>query len=650
MPSIVRSYAIATGLAVATFLIYARTLQPGIVGGDAGEFQFVPPRLGIPHYTGYPLYVLVGKLWSVLPIGSVAYRMNMLSAVMAAGAIGFTFLASRELGLRLLPACLGATASGTTWLLWQWATIAGVRAAAVLFAALVLWAAIRFSKSLEYGPDDVSNRDFIVLAFVLGLSLAHHRSTLFWFPALLLVMLAARRKPWSDGRVAAIAAAALTAPLLLYLYLPLRAAIGAPYDQFHPNTWQRFWELVGAVNVSRGLAGLPMSAMPTRLGLLRSEIVREYGVPLAVSAFFGALVLLVRRPALALLCLVFTVEIAGQVLEWNIGPTRLNVVYLMPAFVVVSTCIASGADAVISLLERPLPHAFQWLPGVLVVGVGLVVLYPVAMANKTERSLRSNTPPDSYRQDLEWGIWPQRLVNSSLPYVDPDALIFTDWEQSVLFNYARLIDDIRPDVEINWASGDVASADIQGALRTGRPVYVIRPTDSLKGLHLSALGPLIRVSREPVRQLPESAQPLHVRLEDGMGLAGYSIVDDRGTPSVAHVHVRRVLTLVLFWNTTRTPEKNYSTSIRLLKPDGASARQLDNANPVYALYPTSAWSPGEIVGDAYEFDVREYPEGTYAIIAIMYEHSGNSFRNLRQLDANDKPGSEVIQISRVAIG
>ena len=52
--------AMAVGLAF--LLLYFLTLAPDVVGHDAGEFQFVPYIFGIPHYTGYPLYLVLGKL------------------------------------------------------------------------------------------------------------------------------------------------------------------------------------------------------------------------------------------------------------------------------------------------------------------------------------------------------------------------------------------------------------------------------------------------------------------------------------------------------------------------------------------------------------------------------------------------------------
>ena len=93
-------YALFIIVFVAVFTLYLLTLAPGIVGGDAGEHQFAVPILGIPHTTGYPLYVLVGKAWTLLiPFGSVAWRMNLFSALGGALAAGITTLVVYHLSL-----------------------------------------------------------------------------------------------------------------------------------------------------------------------------------------------------------------------------------------------------------------------------------------------------------------------------------------------------------------------------------------------------------------------------------------------------------------------------------------------------------------------------------------------------------------------
>src|SRR3954464_9366918 len=90
---------LVAGVALAAFAAYLLTLSRGVLGGDAGELQFVPPILGLTHPTGYPLQVLLHYVVSLVPVGSVAYRLNLVDALIAAGAVGTLVVLCRAAGL-----------------------------------------------------------------------------------------------------------------------------------------------------------------------------------------------------------------------------------------------------------------------------------------------------------------------------------------------------------------------------------------------------------------------------------------------------------------------------------------------------------------------------------------------------------------------
>ena len=85
----------------AAFTVYLRTLAPGLVGLlDTPMFQFIGRVLGVAHNPGYPLYVLLTFPFSYIPVGSLAYRINLFSATCASIAVALVFLAARQLGVR----------------------------------------------------------------------------------------------------------------------------------------------------------------------------------------------------------------------------------------------------------------------------------------------------------------------------------------------------------------------------------------------------------------------------------------------------------------------------------------------------------------------------------------------------------------------
>jgi hypothetical protein len=137
---------LAAGVVTAfAFGIYLRTLMPGAGFWDTAEAQTVPYTLSIFHPTGFPTYTLVGWLWSQIPIGEVAWRMNLLSAVCVALAAGLVTLSTGHLITERHPVVRGATAAvaGGAFAFaaepWENAVRADVHALNVFFVALVIW-------------------------------------------------------------------------------------------------------------------------------------------------------------------------------------------------------------------------------------------------------------------------------------------------------------------------------------------------------------------------------------------------------------------------------------------------------------------------------------------------------------------------------
>jgi len=79
-------------------ILYLCTLIPGLALGNSAEFQVLSYTPGMRHSTGYLVYLLVGKVFSLIPMKDIAYGINMLSVICAAGAVSLVCLAARLLG------------------------------------------------------------------------------------------------------------------------------------------------------------------------------------------------------------------------------------------------------------------------------------------------------------------------------------------------------------------------------------------------------------------------------------------------------------------------------------------------------------------------------------------------------------------------
>src|SRR5215210_6603548 len=110
----------SAGLLFLLFLaLYVRTAAPSVLSGDSAEFQMAAPLLGVPHPTTYPLYVLLGKLATlVIPFGDLAWRVTIVSSICAALAVALFYAMIRRL-IAAGPALIGALALGLAPGLWN---------------------------------------------------------------------------------------------------------------------------------------------------------------------------------------------------------------------------------------------------------------------------------------------------------------------------------------------------------------------------------------------------------------------------------------------------------------------------------------------------------------------------------------------------
>ncbi|RME65467.1 MAG: DUF2723 domain-containing protein, partial [Caldilineae bacterium] len=336
---------------MAAFILYAYTAAPSIVAlyDDSLEFQLVGPTFGIAHPTGYPLYILLSGLWSrvLFPFGGWAWRMNLFSALAGAGAIALLYLltcsllekrsasedAPQPFGLVDGAGITAALAFALSPVWWSQATVAEVYTLHNLLLLAVLLTAVRVGQ-------DAHRTQATWLAALLGLGLAHHRTILLLGPGLFVYLLWRGKDMWRPQRKWLRYTAGFALPLLLYLHLPLRAAMGAQdLEGAYVNTWSGFWRHVLATGYGGFLTGNPLAVsrsiedwlaiFQTQFGLL-GLLLGSYG--LAVGLRGRA-----KRPEWTLITLTLLANL-GFAAGYRVADVE---VFLLPVFL----CIALGIGA-----------------------------------------------------------------------------------------------------------------------------------------------------------------------------------------------------------------------------------------------------------------------------------------------------------------
>ena len=217
--------------------LYALTLYPDVAGGDSGELTAAVATGGVIHPPGYPLYELLGRVLVHLPHGSVAWRLNLLSALCDAAAAGVLCAAvARWTGARLAGIVAGALLA-TSPGIWRYAICAEVFALDNLCVAALLLVAVRYTERREV-------RLLWLGALVGGLGMSNHPTILFSLVPLAAWAIALGRRELRVPKNAAVLALAFGLGLLPYLYLPIAASRHAAVTWGAADTWRGFCDHV----------------------------------------------------------------------------------------------------------------------------------------------------------------------------------------------------------------------------------------------------------------------------------------------------------------------------------------------------------------------------------------------------------------------
>ena len=312
-------------------------MLPGVAFWDTGELQAVGPLMGTAHPTGFPTYVLIGWLASVLlqPFGEPAFRMNLLSGISLAVAAAVTVDLVRTLTGRTILGVAAGLAMALTPIAWAISTHAEAHALHLALVAILLWLLVEWDGHARGAGDDAprdrGNQFLVAAAFVFGLAVGNHSLTLLLAIPVGLYVLAVDPGIWRRGRLvlSCVGVLALTVTLV-YLELPLRAGpFRAALVYGTPNTWEGFRYIVLAEQFQGSLSD-PFGELPRKFGELVTRTSTQFGI-LAPLIPIGFLVTVVRRPRYALLtgsaaaitCFFAASYINADINRYYVGPALI---------------------------------------------------------------------------------------------------------------------------------------------------------------------------------------------------------------------------------------------------------------------------------------------------------------------------------------
>ena len=261
MPGLRKGYlAVAWFVFLGTLAVYTLTVTTSIPFWDAGEFIATSYILGIPHPPGTPLYVLIGRLFSILPLGNVYLQVNWLSAVASAAAALFTFLVTVRLARlcqtrahlgqdrtrsdEVIAWTAGATAAffcAFSNTFWGSAIEAEVYALSSMVQIASVYLALRWWE--ELGNDGGDGR-LLLAWYLMCLCIGIHLGTFLVAPAVVLLALMVNPRSVFNFKFIGMAALLLVFGISVHFYLMLRAALNPPINEGDPETWDAMMYLL----------------------------------------------------------------------------------------------------------------------------------------------------------------------------------------------------------------------------------------------------------------------------------------------------------------------------------------------------------------------------------------------------------------------
>ncbi len=323
---------------------------------DSAMLQATVAVLGIGHPTGYPTYTMIGKLFTYLPVGDMAYRVNLLSAFSGAAAVLFTYLAGLRLTGRAVAAAVGALSFGLAPVFWGQAVIAEVYTMNAALISLELWLLLAWRDARREGL-------LLLFALVSGLALTHHVTSALLVPVGLAFVFAVDRHALARWKLLLRGAGLFLAGLLSYLYLPLRAATEPPLNEADPSTPGRFLMLVtgggyvqrqlvddGGSGSGAGARQLVIDALGRMYERLTGEyFLGQFPVVLMLVGVVGIGSLLFRDRSAALL---LGIPFAGWSVHGLLYTFVDFYVFFIPAYLVFGLFVARGAGFALRGMEN----------------------------------------------------------------------------------------------------------------------------------------------------------------------------------------------------------------------------------------------------------------------------------------------------------
>jgi transmembrane protein TMEM260 (protein O-mannosyltransferase) len=452
-------FAIVIGLLA--LALYIRTLAPSLLWGDSAEFQTLSYTLGVTHPTGYATQIMFGKLFTLIPVNNIAYRVNLMSAFFGALAVACTYAIVVLLTGSRIAAISAAMLLAFTEGFWWRALVAESYAPAAGMLAAVWLLFLLWRKT--------GNSLYLFLAGLGGaLSIGIHSTVVMTAAAVLIVMAftARKRSEW----ISAAAGALLGILFFLGFFLFLDAH--DPPSSVYNSVFRIHLSTVGLAPgdfdtpIERFLYIFPagnfweyyFSAAPEELSRRLVEYVSYFPIWALILILFGAVALFFRdRWRDGLYPLIAFLFIWGFAISVSFSVYRE---FYVPIFVITSVWFGVGAAELLSVVNALLKQN-QLAGRVARIGISsLLIILPIWNARRDLSLAIRNGYTTFVRDNHVYPIFaPDKAIRDArkiINRVEENAIVFADWDKLYSYIYTAHIEEGKTGISFHeaWIGDD----------------------------------------------------------------------------------------------------------------------------------------------------------------------------------------------------
>jgi hypothetical protein len=376
----IANHLIGFGLSVGIFIVYLITLAPTVSFIDSGELSAVAATLGIAHPTGYPLFTILGWLFTKLPIdNTIIYKLNIMSALYGAASAYFFFLflvsifeflvlgqaqtknvrpgqtsvSFPKLYRSIIPAVGGTLLLAFSPTYWSQAVAVEVYSLHILFLSLILltfFNAVKVFLLHKSNPqkEKPTIRELSVFALLLGMSFSNHMTTILLMPGLIYMFFFVYGFTRDTWRLILILLVAFVAGLSFYLYFPVRAANSPLLNWGNPVDLEKiFWHLSG--KQYRVWIFSSTDAAVKQFKYFINDLPKEFNYIFLIVSLLGIWSLYKRRREL----LIFTILLFIGCVVYSINYDIHDIdSYFLLAYFTLATWIAIGIQFILTRIRK----------------------------------------------------------------------------------------------------------------------------------------------------------------------------------------------------------------------------------------------------------------------------------------------------------